>query len=86
MNTQPGIFGRKVGSTQLFEQDGTVTRVTVIEAGPVVVVGKRAVEKDGYSALVLGLGAQSQAHLRAASRLLQESGRDPEAVGQRASV
>ena len=41
MNTQPGIFGRKVGSTQLFEQDGTVTRVTVIKAGPAVVVGKR---------------------------------------------
>jgi len=32
MNTQPGIFGRKIGSTQLFEQDGTVTRVTVVEA------------------------------------------------------
>src|SRR5580692_4597446 len=31
MNTQPGIFGRKVGSTQVFEPDGTVTRVTVVE-------------------------------------------------------
>ena len=38
MNTQPGVYGRKLGCTQIFEPDGTVTRVTVIEAGPVVVV------------------------------------------------
>jgi large subunit ribosomal protein L3 len=54
MNTQPGIFGRKLGCTQIFEDDGTVTRVTVIEAGPVIVLGKRTPEKDGYTALVLG--------------------------------
>ena len=54
MNTQPGIFGRKLGNTQLFEQDGSVTRVTVIEAGPVTVVSKRTPEKDGYTALVYG--------------------------------
>lgn len=62
MNTQPGIFGRKVGSTQLFEQDGTVTRVTVIKAGPAVVIGKRTVEKDGYSALILGLEERNAKH------------------------
>jgi large subunit ribosomal protein L3 len=62
MNLQPGIYGRKVGSTQLFEQDGTVTRVTVIQAGPVVVVGKRTVEKDGYVALVLGLEERKEKH------------------------
>jgi large subunit ribosomal protein L3 len=62
MNTQPGIFGRKVGSTQLFEQDGTVTRVTVIQAGPEVVLGKRTLEKDGYSALVLGLEERKEKH------------------------
>jgi large subunit ribosomal protein L3 len=62
MNTQPGIFGRKVGSTQLFEQDGTVTRVTVIQAGPEVVLGKRTLEKDGYSALVLGLEDRKEKH------------------------
>jgi large subunit ribosomal protein L3 len=62
MNLQPGIFGRKVGSTQLFEQDGTVTRVTVIQAGPVVVVGKRTVEKDGYVALVLGFEDRKEKH------------------------
>jgi large subunit ribosomal protein L3 len=62
MNTQPGLFGRKLGCTQLFEQDGTVTRVTVIEAGPVVVVGKRTLEKDGYCALVLGLEDRKEKH------------------------
>ena len=34
MNTQPGIYGRKLGMTQVFTPDGTVQRVTVIEAGP----------------------------------------------------
>lgn len=62
MNTQPGIFGRKVGSTQLFEEDGTVTRVTVIKAGPAVVVGKRTLEKDGYTALVLGIEERGAKH------------------------
>lgn len=62
MNTQPGIFGRKLGSTQVFEPDGSVTRVTVIEAGPVVVVGKRTPEKDGYTALILGLEERKEKH------------------------
>ena len=61
MNLQPGIYGRKLGSTQLFEPDGSVTRVTVIEAGPVV-VGKRTVEQDGYVALVLGLDERHPRH------------------------
>ena len=62
MNTQPGIFGRKLGSTQVFEPDGSVTRVTVIEAGPALVVGKRTLEKDGYTALVLGLEERKEKH------------------------
>ncbi|HLK36505.1 MAG TPA: 50S ribosomal protein L3 [Polyangiaceae bacterium] len=62
MNTQPGIFGRKLGSTQVFEPDGSVTRVTVIEAGPALVVGKRTPEKDGYTALVLGLEERKEKH------------------------
>jgi large subunit ribosomal protein L3 len=62
MNTQPGIIGRKIGSTQVFEQDGTVTRVTVVEAGPIVVVAKRTPEKDGYIALVLGLEDRKEKH------------------------
>jgi large subunit ribosomal protein L3 len=62
MNTQPGTLGRKLGCTQIFEQDGTVTRVTVIEAGPVFVVGKRTPEKDGYTALMLGFGDRKEKH------------------------
>ena len=62
MNTQPGIYGRKLGCTQIFEADGSVTRVTVIEAGPVVVLGKRTPEKDGYVALVLGFEDRKEKH------------------------
>src|ERR1044072_2274727 len=51
-----GIIGKKVGMTQLFAADGTVTPVTVIKAGPCVVVQKKsAVGKDGYDAVQLGL-------------------------------
>jgi len=61
MNTQPGVLGRKLGCTQIFEPDGSVTRVTVVDA-PSVVVGKRSVEKDGYSALILGLDERKEKH------------------------
>ena len=50
-----GILGTKVGMTQLFNEDGRVTPVTVIEAGPCVVVQRKTVEKDGYSAVQVGL-------------------------------
>ncbi len=50
-----GIIGRKVGMTQLFAEDGTVTPVTVIKAGPCIVVQtKTANGKDGYNAVQLG--------------------------------
>jgi large subunit ribosomal protein L3 len=51
-----GIIGRKMGMTQLFAADGTVTPVTVIKAGPCVVVQTKTVAgKDGYNAVQLGL-------------------------------
>ena len=51
-----GIIGRKVGMTQLFAEDGTVTPVTVIKAGPCVVVQKKtSAGADGYDAVQLGL-------------------------------
>jgi large subunit ribosomal protein L3 len=62
MNLQPGVLGRKIGCTQIFEEDGSVKRVTVIEAGPVVVVSKRTPEKDGYTALVLGFESRKEKH------------------------
>jgi len=64
MNTNPGIYGRKLGNTQFFTEDGTVKRVTVIEAGPITVVGKRTKEKDGYTALILGLGERTAKHTK----------------------
>lgn len=50
-----GLIGRKVGMTQLFGEDGTVTPVTVIQVGPCVVVQRKTVEKDGYDAVQIGL-------------------------------
>src|SRR5260221_5348786 len=49
-----GLIGRKVGMTQLYEPDGTVVPVTVLRAGPCVVVGRRTKERDGYEAVQLG--------------------------------
>ncbi len=55
MNQNPGILGKKIGMTQIFDEKGEVLRCTVVQAG-CIVIGKRTLEKDGYSALVLGLG------------------------------
>jgi len=51
-----GILGRKVGMTQVYLPDGRAVPVTVIEAGPCVVVQKRTPERDGYGAVQLGFG------------------------------
>lgn len=50
-----GLIGRKVGMTQLYEEDGTAVPATVLKAGPCVVIGKRTKEKDGYEAIRVGL-------------------------------
>jgi large subunit ribosomal protein L3 len=50
-----GIIGKKVGMTQVFADDGRALPVTVIEAGPCVVVQRKSKDKDGYSAVQLGL-------------------------------
>jgi large subunit ribosomal protein L3 len=50
-----GLIGKKVGMTQLIQDDGTVVPVTVIQAGPCVVVQKKTATKDGYEAVQLGL-------------------------------
>jgi large subunit ribosomal protein L3 len=62
MNTNPGVYGRKLGMTQLFTEDGTVQRVSVVDTGPITVVGKRTLAKDGYSALVLGIEDRKPKH------------------------
>ena len=51
---EKAIIGKKVGMTQIFDTDGKVIPVTVIEAGPCTVVQKKTEEKDGYNAVQLG--------------------------------
>ncbi len=51
-----GIIGKKIGMTQIFTETGKVIPVSVIEAGPCVVVQKKTVENDGYEAVQLGFG------------------------------
>lgn len=50
-----GILGVKVGMTQVFESDGTVTPATIIKAGPCVVVQKKTAASDGYNSVQVGL-------------------------------
>jgi large subunit ribosomal protein L3 len=57
MSASKGILGKKLGMTQIIVEDGSAVPVTVIEAGPCVVAGKRTRDKDGYESLQLGLGA-----------------------------
>ena len=55
-----GILGKKLGMTQVIAQDGSAVPVTVIQAGPCVVAGKRTQERDGYFSIQLGLGAVNE--------------------------
>ncbi|ACV61239.1 ribosomal protein L3 [Desulfofarcimen acetoxidans DSM 771] len=55
-----GILGKKVGMTQIFTEDGRALPVTVIEAGPCVVVQKKTPEQDGYAAVQLGFGEKRE--------------------------
>ncbi len=49
------IIGKKMGMTQRFAEDGSVVPVTVVQAGPCVVVQRKTRERDGYEAIQLGL-------------------------------
>jgi large subunit ribosomal protein L3 len=57
------LFGKKIGMSQFIQDDGTVIPVTVCELGPCVVVQKKTVENDGYSALKLGYSDQLEKRL-----------------------
>ena len=52
------LIGKKIGMTQIYDEQGTLIPVTVIEAGPCVVTAVKTVERDGYDALQLGFGAR----------------------------
>ncbi len=57
-----GIIGKKIGMTQVFDEQGHVIPVTVIQAGPCVVVQKKTEEKDGYNSVQLGYGELKEKH------------------------
>jgi len=57
------IMAKKVGMTQVFAENGTLVPVTVLEAGPCVVVQKKTVEKEGYSSVQVGFGAIKEKRL-----------------------
>lgn len=52
----PGIIGKKIGMTHVFNDDGKMVPVTVVEAGPVYVTQLKSLDKDGYTAVQVGYG------------------------------
>ena len=60
---QKAIIGKKLGMTQLFDENGSFIPVTVIEAGPCVVVQKKTAENDGYESVQIGFGEVSDKHV-----------------------
>jgi large subunit ribosomal protein L3 len=57
------ILAKKLGMTQVFQEDGSVARVTVLQAGPCPVTAIRTPERDGYNALQLAFGQTKEKHL-----------------------
>ncbi len=70
-----GLLGRKLGMTQIFDEQGNVVPVTVIQAGPCVVVQTKSREKDGYDAVQLGLVEPSRKPPKATRPLAGHFGR-----------
>jgi len=60
------LLGKKLGMTQVFQDDGRVERVSVVEAGPCHVTGIRSVDRDGYEAVQLGFGQTTEKRLQKA--------------------
>ena len=59
----PAILAKKLGMTQVFQEDGSVARVTVLQAGPCPVTAIRTTERDGYQAVQLAFGATKEKQL-----------------------
>jgi large subunit ribosomal protein L3 len=59
MNQNFGLIGKKLGNLQIFTEDGLVRRVTAVQVA-CTVLGKRTPERDGYSALILGIGEKRE--------------------------
>ncbi|OVE77015.1 50S ribosomal protein L3 [bacterium E08(2017)] len=58
-----GLIGKKLGMTQVFDSEGHRVAVTVLEAGPCVVIQRKTTEKDGYDAVQLGFGDQKESRM-----------------------
>lgn len=54
------LYGKKIGMTQVFDENGGAIPVTVIEAYPMIVIGKKTIERDGYTALVVAFGPMKE--------------------------
>ena len=65
---QKAIIGKKIGMTQIFNAEGKVVPVTLIEAGPCFVVQRKTAETDGYEAVQLGFGEVKEKHVTKALR------------------
>jgi large subunit ribosomal protein L3 len=73
-------LGKKLGVTQFFDDKGEVIRATVVQAG-CVVIGKRTQEKDGYDALILGLGERKEKHTsKPRAGIFKKSGQSPKKI------
>ena len=74
----PGILGKKIGMTQVFRPDGQVVPVTVLKAGPCVVVQRKTPTHDGYDAVQVGLveGAKTSKLVKPAQGHLKKAGAD----------
>jgi large subunit ribosomal protein L3 len=59
----PGILGKKIGMTSIFNTEGDLVTVTVIQAGPCKVVSLRSKEKDGYTAVAIGFEEKKEKHV-----------------------
>ena len=59
----PGLIGKKIGMTNYYAEDGSVSPVTAIEVGPCTVVTIKTKDTDGYEALQLGFGEKKEKHL-----------------------
>ncbi len=58
-----GLIGKKIGMTQVYNTQGVMTPVTVVEAGPCVVTQVKSIKKDGYDAVQVGYGERKKKHL-----------------------
>jgi large subunit ribosomal protein L3 len=63
-----GLLGRKIGMTQIYEEDGTAVPVTVLECGPCIVLQVRTAERDGYHAVQLGFADRKRKNATQAAR------------------